>query len=266
MADADQERSGDFVQSLDRGLAVIRAFDSQHPSLTLSDVARATGLSRAAARRFLHTLVELGYVGTDGKEFSLRPRVLELGHSYLSSLTLPEVATPHLKRLAEQTGESTSVAILDGDDIVYVARVAAYRIMAVAITVGTRLPAHATSMGRVMLACGPAERRERFLEGAGLEAITDRTITDASALRAELERIREQGWALVDQELEDGLRAVAAPIADASGEVVAAVNVSAPARAGDVSELLDRVLPPLLATAADIQHDLSRTGTRLPSR
>jgi IclR family pca regulon transcriptional regulator len=259
-------RSASFVQSLERGLAVIRAFDAQHPSLTLSDVAKATGLSRAAARRFLLTLADLGYVGSDGREFSLRPGVLELGHAYLSSLGLPEVAQPHLKHLAEVTGESTSVAILDGGDIVYVARVSAYRIMAAAISVGTRFPAFATSMGRAILGCGPEERRERFLATAELPALTAHTITDIARLRAELVRVREQGWALVDQELELGLRAVAAPIADASGEVVAALNVSAPVRRAEAGELLEHLLPPLLRTAHDIQADLVRTGTRVATR
>jgi IclR family pca regulon transcriptional regulator len=256
-------RSPAFVQSLERGLAVIRAFDAQHPSLTLSDVAKATGLSRAAARRFLLTLVDLGYVGTDGREFSLRPGVLELGHAYLSSLGLPEVAQPHLKQLAEATGESTSVAILDGTDIVYVARVSAYRIMSAAISVGTRFPAFATSMGRAILGCGTEERRERFLAAAELPALTVHTITDVAELRDELDRVRERGWALVDQELELGLRSVAAPIADASGAVVAAINVSAPVRRAGIDELLEHLLAPLLRTAQDIQTDLTRTGTRI---
>src|SRR5579875_457972 len=141
-------RSGEFVQSLDRGLAVIRAFDAQHPELTLSDVARATGLTRAAARRFLHTLVELGYVRSDGRLFALRPKILELGYAYLSSLSLPEIALPHLEQLVERVHESSSVSVLDGDEVVYVARVPTKRIMAVSISVGTRFPAYATSMGR----------------------------------------------------------------------------------------------------------------------
>jgi IclR family pca regulon transcriptional regulator len=254
-------RSAAFVQSLERGLAVIRAFDAQHPSLTLSEVAKITGLSRAAARRFLHTLVDLDYVGTDGREFSLRPRVLELGHAYLSGLGLPEIAQPHLEHLTETTGESTSVAILDGTDIVYVARVSAYRIMSAAISVGTRFPAFATSMGRAILGCGPEELRERFLAVAELPALTGHTITDVAQLRAELLRIREQGWALVDQELEPGLRSVAAPIADASGKVIAAINVSAPARRAEIGELLEHLLPPLRTTAQRIQADLARIGT-----
>ncbi|MEU2200414.1 IclR family transcriptional regulator C-terminal domain-containing protein [Isoptericola sp. NPDC019482] len=251
-------RSGEFVQSLDRGLAVIRAFGAERPSLTLSDVARVTGLSRASARRFLHTLVDLGYVRTDGREFALRPAVLDLGYAYLSSLTLPEVATPHLERLSQEVGESSSVAVLDGADIVYVARVATHRIMAAAIRVGTRFPAFATSMGRAILAHVPDGERDAFLAAVELPALTARTVTTPAALRAELDRAREQGWALVDQELEEGLRSVAAPLHDARGDVVAAVNVSAPVRRGDVAEIRDDIVPPLLAAAKRIEDDLMR--------
>ena len=251
-------RSSEFVQSLDRGLAVIRAFGAERPALTLSEVARETGLSRASARRFLHTLVELGYVATDGRSFTLRPSVLELGYAYLSSLTLPEVAGPHLERLSEEVGESSSVAVLDPPDIVYVARVATHRIMSAAIRVGTRFPAYATSMGRALLAHVDAAELDAYLASTQLTALTARTITEADELRAELARVREQGWALVDQELEEGLRSVAAPVRDGSGTVVAAVNVSAPVRRGEVSEILDDILPSLLSAAKNIETDLAR--------
>ena len=142
----------EFVQSLERGLAVIRAFDADNPELTLSDVARITGLTRAAARRFLHTLVELGYMRSDGRKFALRPRILELGYAFLSSLSLPEMALPHLEQLVEKVHESSSVSVLDGNEVVYVARVPTKRIMRIAISVGTHFPAYATSMGRVLLA------------------------------------------------------------------------------------------------------------------
>lgn len=253
------EHSGEFVQSLDRGLAVIRAFGPERPRLTLSDVARETGLSRASARRFLHTLVELGYVGSEGGTFHLRPRLLELGYAYLSTLGLPEVARPHLRALSDETGESSSLAVLDDLEIVYVARVAVSRIMSAAIGVGTRLPTFATSMGRVLIAFAPEEVRERFLERVELPALTPYTITDVDVLRAELERVREQGWSLVDQELEEGLRSIAAPVRDASGRVVAAVNVAAPARR-DVGTGRSELLGPLLAAAAGIERDLAQTG------
>lgn len=259
-----QSPSGEFVQSLDRGLAVIRAFGADRSALTLSDVARETGLSRAAARRFLHTLVELGYVAADGSVFRLRPRLLELGYAYLSGLGLPDLVRPHLQRLSATVGESTSVAVLDGTDIVYVARVAVYRIMSVSIGVGTRFPALATSMGRAIVGCGPTERREELLARAEVPAFTSRTATDPATLRDRLAAVRTQGWALVDQELEDGLRAVAAPIRDASGEVVAALNISAPVRRGGLDEIEAQLVAPLLETARAIDADVRRTGWRLP--
>jgi IclR family transcriptional regulator, pca regulon regulatory protein len=252
-------RSGEFVQSLERGLAVIRAFGTDRARMTLSEVARETDLSRAAARRFLHTLVELGYVVTDGRVFALRPRVLELGYAYLSSLSLPEVAQPHLERLAEEVGESSSVAVLDGADIVYVARVATHRIMSAAIQVGTRFPAATTSMGRAVLAHLPRSDRDAFLDGVALEPLTAHTITDGALLGAALDTVRSQGWALVDQELEEGLRSIAAPLRDRAGEVVAAVNVSAPVRRGAVDEMVAEFLPPLLRAAREIEADLART-------
>ena len=222
----DHSHDGDFVQSLDRGLSVIRAFDAEHPKLTLSEVAASTGLSRAAARRFLRTLVQLGYMRSEGSRFALRPKILELGYAYLSSLTLPEVSMPHLEQLVEQVHESSSVSELDGDDVIYIARVPTKRIMTVTISVGTRFPAYATSMGRVLLAAQSEERLDDYLESASLRGLTGHTITSATALRRELRKIRAQGWALVDQELEEGLRSIAAPIRDADGQVIAAINVS----------------------------------------
>jgi IclR family transcriptional regulator, pca regulon regulatory protein len=257
MADGERARSSDYVQSLERGLAVIRAFDAEHPELTLSDVARATGLTRAAARRFLLTLVELGYMRTDGRLFALRPRVLELGYAYLSSLSLPEVALPHLETLVAQTRESSSVSVLDGEDVVYVARVPTKRIMTVAISVGTRFPAYATSMGRVLLAARPEPWLHSYLAGAKLLPITPHTITDPAALLAELTRIRSRGWALVDQELEEGLRSIAAPIRNPAGEVIAAVNISAQASRGTPTTLRTDLLPHLLSTATAITADLT---------
>ena len=256
---SDPAREPHFVQSLERGLAVIRAFDAQHRELTLSEVARICDLTRAAARRFLLTLTDLGYVRTDGRLFSLTPRVLELGWAYLSALSLPEVAGPHLERLAAEVHESSSVSVLDGDDIVYVARVPTRRIMTVAITVGTRFPAYATAMGRVLLAHRPAGDVEAYLARVRLERLTGRTVTTVAALRAELDRTREQGYALVDQELEEGLRSMAAPVRDRSGAVTAAVNVSVPAGRTSVAAMRAHLLPPLLATAERISADLRVT-------
>jgi IclR family transcriptional regulator, pca regulon regulatory protein len=252
-------RDSTFVQSLDRGLAVIRAFDAEHPRLGLSEVARATGLTRAAARRFLLTLVQLGYVRMEGREFSLRPRVLELGYSYLSGLTLPEVAEPHLETLVSEVHESSSVSVLDGDDIVYVARVPTKRIMTVLIAVGTRFPAHPTSMGRVLLAGLPQAELAGYLQRAEFVRYTDRTITDPVELRAEVEQVRRQGYAVVDEELEAGLRSAAAPIHGADGEVVAALNVSVHASRTSMQQLEHELVPALLQTARHIEHDLLRT-------
>ena len=254
------ERPDHFVQSLERGLAVIRAFGEATPELTLSEVARETGLTRAAARRFLLTLADLGYVRTDGRRFALSPRVLELGYAYLSSRSLPEIAEPHLERLAAEVRESSSVSVLDGDDIVYVARVPTSRIMRVAINVGTRFPAHATSMGRVQLAALTEAELDAYLARAELRKLTSHTLTEPDALRAELARIRTQGWALVDQELEEGLRSVAAPIRDRTARVVAAVNVSAHASRASRDTVRRALLPPLLATAQRIEADLRAAG------
>ncbi|MDG4831360.1 IclR family transcriptional regulator C-terminal domain-containing protein [Solwaraspora sp. WMMD1047] len=260
-AEQSAVRTPEFVQSLERGLAVIRAFDADHPQLTLSEVARATGLTRAAARRFLLTLVELGYMRTDGRLFSLRPRILELGYAYLSSLSLPEVAQPHMEALVAEVHESCSVSVLDGDEVVYVARVPTKRIMTVAISVGTRFPAYATSMGRVLLAGQPADWLDSYLATAELRPLTRRTVTDPARLRTVLARIRSQGYAIVDQELEEGLRSLAAPIRDEHGVVVAAVNVSARASRGSSEVIRRELLPPLLATARRIEEDLG-TGQR----
>ena len=254
-------RDGNFVQSLDRGLAVIRAFDAQHPRLNLSEVARATGLTRAAARRFLLTLVQLGYVRVEGREFSLRPRVLELGYSYLSGLTLPELAQPHLESLVSRVDESSSVSVLDGDDVVYVARVHTKRIMTVMITVGTRFPAYATSMGRVLLAGLPDGELTEYLARAQLAPLTSRTVTDAATLRALLDRVRAKGYALVDQELEEGLRSAAAPVRNRAGEVVAAVNLSVGANRTSLRQFEEEFVPPLLETAAQISRDLGRPAS-----
>ncbi len=250
------DRGAHFVQSLERGLNVIRAFDASTPRLTLSEVARATGLTRAAARRFLLTLADLGYVRTDGRMFSLTPRVLRLGYAYLSALSLPDVAEPHLERLVAMIHESSSVSVLDGDDIVYVARIPTSRIMTVAISVGTRFPAYATSMGRVLLAGLPDAELDDRLARAARRPFTERTTTDPAALRREINRVRKQGWALVDQELEDGLRSIAAPIRDATGAVIAAANVSTTAGRVPAARMRRELLPLLLDAAARIEADL----------
>lgn len=261
MNNEESAEGSDYVQSFARGLAVIRAFDAENPELTLTDVSKRVGIPAAAARRFLRTLQTLGYVRTDGRLFALTPRVLELGFSYLSALSLPEMMQPHLERLSHRLEESVSAAVLSGADIVYVARVPTRRIMTVGITIGTRFPAHATSMGRVLLSALSVREREPLLAGAELAPLTERTLTSVTDISAELDRVREQGWALVDGELEIGLRSIAVPVRGRDGRTAAAVNVSTSASAGPVSTLVDHHLPLLLSTARDIEADLDLIGT-----
>jgi IclR family pca regulon transcriptional regulator len=255
----DRPRSADFVQSLERGLLVIRAFDAEHRELGLSEVARISGLTRAAARRFLLTLAKLGYVTFSDGRFSLTPRVLELGYAYLSSLTLPEVSQPHMETLVARVNESSSISVLDGTDVVYVARVPTRRIMSITLSVGTRLPAYATSMGRVLLAALPEAVLEERLLQMDLRPLSARTITDIGELRIVLERVRRQGWAAVDQELEEGLRSLAVPIRDASDTVVAALNVSVHASRGTMTTLRRDILPLAQEAATAIEGDLRRS-------
>jgi IclR family pca regulon transcriptional regulator len=253
---ASSARDTAFVRSLDRGLAVIRALNTSSPQ-TLSEVARATRLTRASARRFLLTLERLHYVRHEDGRFALTPHVLELGFAYLSSLALPQLAPRHLARLVERVHESSSVSVLDGNEVVYLAGVPARRIVSVMVSVGTRLPAHATAMGRVLLAGLAAEERARMLDGVTLQAITPATITARDELEAELERVASQGYAVVDEELELGLRSIAAPIYDSSGAVVAAVDLSVHAGAMTQARMRERLLPALCETAAAITGELA---------
>ncbi|WP_017586719.1 IclR family transcriptional regulator domain-containing protein [Nocardiopsis ganjiahuensis] len=256
------DRGAHFVQSLERGLMVVRAFSAERPAMTLSEVARATDLTRAAARRFLLTLVDLGYVRTDGRMFSLTPRVLELGYAYVASAGLPDVAQPHLEDLSSRVHESASVSVLEGDDVLYVARVATSRIMAVSIAVGTRFPASTTSMGRVLLAGYDEAGLTSYLDRVALKPLTRFTITDTAELRTEILRVREQGYAIVDQELEEGLRSLAAPIHDGDGRVIAAANVSAHANRSSIDDVRRDLLPALLETTALIEADLASVARR----
>ncbi|MGY3319223.1 IclR family transcriptional regulator domain-containing protein [Arthrobacter sp. TE12232] len=252
--------SDQYVQSLARGLAVIRAFDTEHPKMTLTEVAARTELTRATARRFLHTLVELGYVRTDGKIFALTAKVLQLGYAYLSGLSLPQLAQPHLEKLSLELGESTSAAVLEGTDIAYVARVSTRRIMTVGITVGTRFPAYATSMGRVLLAALPPAQLDEYLAAAEIRPLTPGAIGTRADLLAELDTVRAQGWCLLNQELELGLMSIAAPVHDGP-KVVAAVNVSLQAQTvsaqPDPGAYLAAVREATLATAELISEDLT---------
>jgi IclR family pca regulon transcriptional regulator len=257
---ATKERDTDFVQSLERGLAVLRSFDAEHPTLTLSDVARLTGLTRATARRLLLTFEQLGYMSYDGKLFQLTPKVLDLGYAYLSSVQIGEIAQPAMEALSEKVHESVSASVLDGHEIVYVARVPTKRIMTIALALGSRLPAASTSMGRVLLADLTDDDVRALLATAPPRPLTERTITDAVTLLEALVEVRRQGWALVDQELEDGVRSVAAPLRDRRGRAVAAINVSTHAGRVSLKELRSDVLPHLLDTASEISDRLRRRG------
>jgi IclR family pca regulon transcriptional regulator len=246
-----------FVQSLERGLDVIRALSAPGAGRTLSDVAHDTGLTRASARRFLLTLERIGYVRFHDRRFALTPRVLELGYAFLSSLSLPQIAQPHLRALVERVHESSSVSVLDGTEIVYVAREPTQRIMTVAISVGTRFPAYATSMGRVLLAGLNGPEFDRFLQGLEPTSLTRATVTDKRSLRREIQRVRREGWALVDQELEEGLRSIAVPLREPGGRVVAAINLSTHASRRTPRAIRREMLPPLREAATAIERDLA---------
>lgn len=249
--------SRDFVASLARGLDVIRAFGPAARDMNLSEVAAQVGISRAAARRALLTLAALGYVERDAARFKLTPKVLSLGYAFLSSQPFLEVADPHLKRLAENLDESSSMAVLDHDEIVYVARIPARKIMSVALGVGARLPAYCTSMGRVLLAHLSNDSLNGVLAGLELHARTRHTVTDANDLRQRILQVREHGYAIVDQELEEGLRSIAVAVRNGRGDVIAALNVGVHASRATAAQLKSRYLPLLLETADAISAALA---------
>ena len=253
-----ESRQQPSLQSLERGLAVLQVFSAERSALTLSDVARLAGITRATARRILLTLEKLGHVRSDGRLFSLSPRVLTLGWAYLSSLNIWEVAQPLMRELSERTGESCSVATLDLPEVVNVAHVATRRIVNVALGVGLRLPVHATCTGRVLLAGLPERSFDAYLAGADLERLTPQTIVDRATLHRAVEATRERGWALSDQELEVGLRSVAAPITGADGQTVAAMNVFGASSRVSPEELRDEFLPALLETAGAVSRSMGK--------
>ncbi|GAB7106669.1 IclR family transcriptional regulator C-terminal domain-containing protein [Streptomyces phaeofaciens JCM 4814] len=248
----------EFVESLARGLTVVTAFGAGRDTLTVADAARATGLVRATARRALLTLEHLGYVVAEGRAFRPTPRILELGFPPLSRISLAELAQPHIEALGGRVHDSASMAVLEGGDIRYTGRAAVYRVMSVNITVGTRFPAYATSMGRVLLAGLPPGERTAVLDGGEpLRPLTVRTVTDRGQLDELLDRVAEQGFALTDGELETGLRSIAVPVRDRAGRVVAAVNVAMHSGRRTEEECLDEVLPQLRATVSRIETDLA---------
>lgn len=247
-------RSKDFVTSLERGLRIIRAFDASDKEMTLSEVAAKTELTRAGARRFLLTLLELGYVRQVGRHFSLTAKVLSLGYAYMAAMPIGEIAQPYLDEVTRETGESCSMAVLDGKDIAYVARSRSERLLMLGIHVGARLPAVTTSMGRVLLANMPPNDMDEFLSGLAIETKTERTITRLDKLRDELSLARRQDYYILDQELEEGLRSIAVPIrSQHSGRPIAAVNVATNVARVSKQQLVGSCLPSLKRAAKQIE-------------
>lgn len=258
---ARSESGPDFVEALARGLDVIKAFQPGRPTMTLTEVATQTGLARPTARRFLITLQQMGYVRADAGGFSLTPRVLELGVSYVQSLALWDVARPHMEALVGRTNESTSIAQLDGSDVVYVARVAVPKIVTLSVVIGTRFPALQTSLGKVLLAALPDDEVDAVLAESSRSGVRPVWNPGRAERIAALREVRARGWALADEELAAGIRSVAAPLRDGAGRVIAALNVNAHAGETSLERLTKEHLPALLAAAADVSADFARLAT-----
>lgn len=254
---ADLKPGDAYVQSFARGLEVIRSFSARAPRQTLTEVAARTGLTRAGARRILLTLQTLGYVESDGKLFALTPRILDLGFAYLSSMPMWDVAEPVMEQLVEQVKESCSAAVLEGADIVYVLRVSTRKIMRNSLGIGSRLPAYCTSMGRMLLAGLPDEEVLRLLRSAPLQARTRHTLTDPDAVLARVQQARRQGWCLVNQELEEGLLSMAAPVVDRAGRTIAAINISGQVNRTTPRQMQEAMLAPLREAARRISGRLT---------
>lgn len=251
--DTDALADPNFMTSLARGLAVIRAFSDQRRALTIAQVSQRTGISRAAARRCLHTLKQLGYVDADGNQFSLKPKILTLGYSYLSSTPLTISALPYLNKVSRMLNESSSLAVLDGHDVLYIARSATSRIVSVALNTGSTLPAYCTSLGRAILAHLPDAMLDAYLREVELKAYTNRTVVSRALLREVLHGVRKNGYALVDEEMEIGLRSIAVPVRNAADSAVAALNVGVQASRVTAGEMRERFLPVL----QDVSRELS---------
>ena len=235
-------RESDFVSGFARGLKVIEAFGEARPKLTIAEAAKLTELDRATVRRCLLTLADLGYADYDGKFFALTPKVLRLGHAYLSATPLPLVIQPYLDQLSEKAGQSASASVLDGTEIVYIARAAQKRVMSINLSPGSRLPAYCASMGRALLASLPEAEARGILDRSELKANTPVTKTDPDALMEELRLVRAQGYAIIDQELELGLCSIAVPVENDRGRVVAAINIGAPAAHVPAADMVQRYL------------------------
>lgn len=254
---ADLSGDPNFMTSLARGLAVINAFQERKRQLTIAQISHRTEIPRAAVRRCLYTLIKLGYATTDGRTYSLLPKVLTLGHAYLSSTPLAVSAQPYLDRISEQLHEACNLATLEGEQVLYIARSAIpQRLISVDLSVGSRLPAYCTSMGRILLAALDDDSLHDYLNHAELQAKTSRTLHTPAALWECLQQVRQQGWCLVDQELEQGLRSLAVPVYDSSGHVLAAMNVSTHAGRVPARELEQRFLPLMLNASRELSSQL----------
>lgn len=253
-----QDRPAEFVEALAKGLAILECFDASHPEMTLSEIARRVGQSPAAARRALITLTELGYIGRNDKRFHLKPRVMALGSAFYFAARIEDVLQPALRALVAQFGDASSVGTLDGDEVIYVAHVSVQRARRAAAVVGARYPAHATSMGRVLLAAQKDSALDQRLGTHPLAALTSRTLTDPAALRAELAQVREQGFATTVDQLDYGITALAVPIRDSEGRVIAALNTSGYTGMVSPDSLVAERLPALRLAAKDIATEVNR--------
>jgi len=251
------ERTSEHVQSLERGLLVIKAFARDRHPMTLTEVAERAGLGKAVTRRLLMTLESLGYVGRDRRNFFLLPKTLELGYSYLNSISLPEILQPRLKRLADTFHEDASAAVLDGDRVVYIARVNTGYIITSGLAVGDRVPAHTVSTGHVLLAELSPDELDHYFATSKRRAFTDRTVVGEDELRADLDIVRKQGWALVDSLLGANVRAIAVPIRDRGGRAIAAIKLGGQNVSATPEHMVEHFLPPLLAVAEEVSHDLA---------
>lgn len=259
MAPVHEEKSGqNHIQGLERGLAVLEAFDTDRPNPTATELATATQLPRPVVRRVLLTLQRLGYVATSNGRWTLTPRVLSIGQHYTATHALAELAQPHLMSLAERTDESATLATFDGHEVVYIARVPVRRVVSVTVAPGTRAPAHATSLGRVMLAWEPDEQVQRVLAESGMPPLTPHTVTDPGQFRDILATVRQQGWSMVISEREEGLISLSAPVRDHTDRIIAAVASSTSTGRATPEGLREEVVPVLLDTAQRISIELGQ--------
>lgn len=259
------EKDSEYLSTLERGLKVLRAFDATHPEMQLSEVAQVTGLSPAVARRCLNTLVQLGYVAQFGRKFLLRPEVLSFGTAYLSSMNVDQVILPPLQKLRDDTGDSASMAVLSGSDILYVAHVSTNRRIRLGATVGTRFPVHATSLGKVLLAFQPAQVIAHYMASASLQRFTERTVISADALEQRLQGARETGYDSALDELDYGIVSVAVPVFDAARNAIASINCSTSTTRISQDELVRTRLPMLREASAEIGSALQRWPTLMHS-